>query len=404
MWLGRGTWGWGAGTLTMLAPALTEPRAERRSLLATVLASADRAGHLTGSGPPSRPASPGAAAAGGSAQVRVERWDEDEHRWLLCDGTAAAGQVKLAPPDGSLLGVSAAVPLAPTAVNLRGSRAVPCGRVLAGGRVEDALGDSIAVVLRGGNRTFLRACRGQDSGTLRSFRVRRRAKVTAAHDIASAKVATLAVGQTIRGFAVRTSASGHARVRCLRGWVSVKSQGGAVLLDPVSDSPDDADGHEQAVLQFRVVRRATVRHHPSRGSSKLEKLPVGVVLDATDMCTDSDGWAWLRVPSGWCCAAAKSGEPQLERVDDSASADLEEETEAASAPGLSWQDITALLEVNTDGVAQGHVRPASEHDKEALLNAVMSCTEAQGRFIAQWIASRMVSRTAVAAIFGGARA
>ena len=111
----------------------------------------------------------------------------------------------------------------------------------------------------------------------------------------------------------------------------------------------------------------------------LAKLAVGTIVDVSDMVTDTDGWAWLRVNSdsgGWCCAAAANGQAQLERVDDLVG-DLEEESQATSARQLPWQAIVSLLESTTiasTAAAGSRGRTAVSQQHEALLNAVMDCS------------------------------
>jgi hypothetical protein len=336
--------------------------------------------------------------AAGSCELRLQRWDSDEHRWVLSDATAEGQKLHLQPcatydDEGNSL------PAAETVLPLADSRVALPDESSSSSSSSSA---AMAVVAPRGERTYLKPAFTAQMATLQVYRVRRRAKVSAQHTVGSAKVATLAVGQTIRAFVIRSDETGHTRVRCLRGWVSVRSQQGTVLLDPARDEDvqhsDPAEKEEEeeeaTVLQFRVVRRATVRASAARSGRKVAKLAVGTIVDVSDMVTDTDGWAWLRVNSdsgGWCCAAAANGQAQLERVDDLVG-DLEEESQATSARQLPWQAIVSLLESTTiasTAAAGSRGRTAVSQQHEALLNAVMDCSEAQARFIAQWLAGRM---------------
>ena len=145
--------------------------------------------------------------AAGSCELRLQRWDSDEHRWVLSDATAEGQKLHLQPcatydDEGNSL------PAAETVLPLADSRvALP-------DESSSSSSAAMAVVAPRGERTYLKPAFTAQMATLQVYRVRRRAKVSAQHAVGSAKVATLAVGQTIRAFVIRSDETGPATREC----------------------------------------------------------------------------------------------------------------------------------------------------------------------------------------------
>ena len=210
-------------------------------------------------------------------------------------------------------------------------------------------------------------------------------------ELNTAKVGSLQPGMVVETLAVATSENGSVRIRFdtgkLRGWASVATSDGTVLMDEVTpeaaaeilaemgdldvdsdeDDEDDDGGSDPNAGRYRVVKKSTVRAKFDMKSPKVgEPLEVGEEIVVTrGKINQETGQLRLRFARGWTSLKNAEGVDLLEKLEDpvvvaSAAHDAADETSVHQQPEPEEQvEMDAYARM-----AARHRAPEEEKEKE----------------------------------------